>query len=51
MGADNGTQYLNVFSNYGDEAHATKNLETNVFREYTVAEADVGTTFTIFLHC
>ena len=46
LGADNGTQYLNVFSNYGDEAHATKNLETNVFREYTVAEADVGTTFT-----
>ena len=46
QGADTGTQYLNVFSNYGDEAHATNNLETNVFREYTVAEADVGTTFT-----
>ena len=46
QGADTGAQYLNVFSNYGDEAHATNNLETNVFREYTVAEADVGTTFT-----
>ena len=42
----NATNYLKVFANYGDETIGTKNHETNVFREYTVTEADVGKTMT-----
>ena len=42
----NTTNYLKVFANYGDETIGTKNHETNVFREYTVTEADVGKTMT-----
>tara|TARA_B100000242_G_C43017234_1_gene473099 strand:- start:203 stop:1537 length:1335 start_codon:yes stop_codon:yes gene_type:complete len=42
----NATKYLKVFANYGDDSIGSKNHETNVFREYTVAEADVGKTLT-----
>ena len=47
LGANNGTQYLNTFSNYADDTHNTGNAETNIFLEFTVAAADAGTTFTM----
>ena len=37
---------MKVFANYGDDTIGTENHETNVFREYTVATADVGKTMT-----
>ncbi|MGB0287823.1 family 16 glycosylhydrolase, partial [Aequoribacter sp.] len=44
-GIDQGIQYLNVFSNYGDNGnHEAGNiLETSVYREFIIAAGDTGT--------
>jgi beta-glucanase (GH16 family) len=50
-GADQGSQYLNVFSDYNNgDAHGsgTQVLETLVFREFTIAEGDSGSYRLVF---
>jgi hypothetical protein len=44
-GIDQGVQYLNVFSNYGDNVNheAGNTLETSVYREFVIAAGDSGT--------
>lgn len=46
-GAAQGTQYLNVFSDYNNGDHANGNwIEANVFQEQRVGAGDLGKTFT-----
>lgn len=45
-GADQGAQYLNVYSDYNNGDHGAGLLiEANVFREFTIGAADVGNTW------
>lgn len=46
-GADQGAQYLNVYSDYNNGDHGGGSLiEANVFKEFPVGAADVGNTWT-----
>ncbi len=46
-GPNQGTQYLNVYSDYANGDHANGNLiEANVFQEQIVGAGDVGQTYT-----
>tara|TARA_B100000575_G_scaffold111470_1_gene88687 strand:- start:24 stop:1352 length:1329 start_codon:yes stop_codon:yes gene_type:complete len=42
-GANNGTGYLNVYSNYDDATHQTGLVETNLYRELSITSEMVGT--------
>tara|TARA_B100000614_G_scaffold182099_1_gene162851 strand:- start:462 stop:1721 length:1260 start_codon:yes stop_codon:yes gene_type:complete len=42
-GANNGTGYLNAYSNYDDGTHASGIVETNLYRELTITSDMVGT--------
>jgi hypothetical protein len=45
-GAPQGTQYLNVFSDYNNGDHANGNIiEANVFQEQTIGAGDLGKNF------
>ncbi len=46
-GPNQGTQYLNIYSDYNNGDHNNGNLiEANVFQERTIAAGDVGQTYT-----
>lgn len=46
-GADQGAQYLNVYSDYGNGDHGSGLLiEANVFKEMSIGAGDVGNTWT-----
>ena len=39
---DDGTGYLNAYSNYDDSHHQSGIMETNLYAEYTITEDMVG---------
>ncbi len=46
-GPDQGLQQLSVYSDYNNTDHANGNwIESNVYREQTIAQSDVGSTWT-----
>lgn len=46
-GANQGSQYINVFSDYNNSDHgAGRLIEANVFQEQTIAAGDLGSTWT-----
>ena len=46
-GAAQGTQYINVYSDYNNQDHAAGHyIEANVFQEQTIGTADLGNTWT-----